>query len=368
MSAPLLSRPPPASLRAREDGAAARETLLRAHLGIPGDARQVLVLTESSHWDPNWLLTSEEYYATRVRRTLTRALAELARDPRRVYSLECLFFLKMHWERTPGDRHAIRALVDSGRLRLTGCGMTTPDTLIPGTEALLRDYLSGQEWLRRNGMRQEPEVAYFPDSFGHSPELPALLAALGIRHAVITRIDGMHFPGTDLRPEGDHPIPGSTAHALLREARTLDFVWRGADGSEVLCHWNAFTYAQGDLLAHAGLTRWMGAPLSIPWRSTCHVARRVAAFVRDLAPLARTPYMLCPIGFDFVAPIARLGDLVDAHNRLDPPPVPPTHAHCDRLRLRRPRARSRTCRRLGRRGPPRRHAVDHDRSPLLRNR
>jgi hypothetical protein len=73
-------------------------------LGIPDEAAQVLVLTESTHWDPDWLLTSEEYYRLRVRRTLDRAIDELLADPRRVYSLECVFFVRMYWERNP-DRH-----------------------------------------------------------------------------------------------------------------------------------------------------------------------------------------------------------------------------------------------------------------------
>lgn len=38
---------------------AATET--RRRLGIPDDARRVLVFTESSHWDPDWMLTSEQY-------------------------------------------------------------------------------------------------------------------------------------------------------------------------------------------------------------------------------------------------------------------------------------------------------------------
>ena len=33
---------------------------LRNHLGIPAGAEQVLIFSESSHWDPNWMLTSEE--------------------------------------------------------------------------------------------------------------------------------------------------------------------------------------------------------------------------------------------------------------------------------------------------------------------
>ena len=66
------------------------------------------------------------------------------------------------------------------RLHFTGSGVTTPDTLLPEDELILRDLLVGQEWLRSRGMHQEPRLLYLPDSFGHSPGLPALLHAAGI--------------------------------------------------------------------------------------------------------------------------------------------------------------------------------------------
>ena len=85
-----------------------------------------------------------------------------------------------------------------------------------------------------------------------------MLAALGFDHACVTRIDGMYFVGTDYRGPSSYPLAGSSADLLERELRTQDFVWRAPDGSEALCHWNAFTYFQGDMLAHIGVIRWMG--------------------------------------------------------------------------------------------------------------
>ncbi|MCJ7551105.1 MAG: hypothetical protein MUQ30_15635, partial [Anaerolineae bacterium] len=135
-------------------------------LGIPADAEKVLIFTESSHWDPNWLMTSEAYFDRFVRDNLDQAIEELRREPRRIYSIECMFFLRMYWERCPDKQGTVRALVNEGRFRLTSSGVTTADTLLPSTEAILRDFLIGQEWLRANGMTPEPTLAYFTDSFG----------------------------------------------------------------------------------------------------------------------------------------------------------------------------------------------------------
>jgi len=296
----------------------ARERAFRRELGIPDDAARVLVLAESTHWDPDWLVTSDEYFRFRIRRTLGRAVEDCLADPRRVFDVECVFFLRMYWERVPRHREAIVTLLNERRWRMTGSGITTPDTLLPTAEAITRDFLLGQEWLRSIGVTQEPALAYFPDDFGHSPALPSLLRSMGFDRTVITRIDGMYFVGCDWELPGAFPRAGSSAELLERE-RTLDFVWRAPDGAEVLCHWNAFGYGQGELLAHSGITRAMGLPLAVPNRSDRHVARRIDRYVTQLAGRSRTPYLLCPIGFDFSMPIPGLVRLCDRYNERHSP-------------------------------------------------
>ncbi len=286
---------------------------LRDKLGIPLDAPQVLVVAESTHWDPNWLLTSEEYFRLRVRRTLDNVITELLHDPRRVFSLECTFFPNLYWDRRPGQRPIFRELVNTGRLRFTGSGVTTPDTLIPDDELLLHDLLEGQEWLRARGMTQELRLLYLPDSFGHSPGTPALLRAAGVPYATICRIDGMAFPGAEWESSKNFPRPGSTAARLTNE-RTTDFVWRAPDGSEVLTHWNAYGYGHGDMIASRGVTRWMGLPGAWSSRGEAPVAKRIERRIEELSRLSRTPYLLLAAGFDFVNPIPRLLDLIDRWN------------------------------------------------------
>ncbi len=289
------------------------ERAVRARLGVPASATEVVVVTESSHWDPNWLLSSDRYYRLCVRPALDRALDELAAEPRRVYGLECVFFVERYWHDRPHRRAQFRDLVEQGRLRFTGSGVTTPDTLLPEDELLLRDLLVGQEWLRARGMTQEPRLLYLPDSFGHSPGVPALLRAAGVEYAAVCRIDGMRFPGADMEPAANFPRPGSSAARLI-EAGTADFVWRAPDGSEVLTHWMAHGYGHGDMIASGGISRVMGLPASWPDRRPDHVDRRVEEYLAALRPLAPTPYRLLAIGFDFVRPVPRLVDLLDAWN------------------------------------------------------
>jgi hypothetical protein len=289
------------------------EMALRERLGVPPDAKHVLIFSESSHWDPNWLWTSSDYFEKLVRPNLDQAIAALLREPRRVYSVECMYFLRMYWEACPHQHENLRALINNRQLRITNSGVTTADTILPSAEAILRDLLQGQEWLREQGLQQEPTLAYFTDSFGMSPALPSLLQAAGFDRTAFTRIDGMYFMGSDFESGKHYPRAHSSAEFLMNE-KSLDFVWKDMNGAQVLAHWNAFTYGQGDMLAHKGLMRMYIMPLAVEARSDRHVARRIQSFADALLPLSKTPYLFCPIGFDFVAPIEELIFLLDRYN------------------------------------------------------
>ena len=293
----------------------APEQALRNRLGIPADAERVLLFAESSHWDTNWLETSEGYFRKRLEPIFAALLKQLARDEGRVYCIESVFFLKLYWERHPEHRETLRALFERRQLRLLASSFTTPDTLLPHCETVLRDFLLGQRWLDEAGLPCAPATAYFPDNFGHSPNTPSLMRELGITSVGLTRVDGMYFIASDYRGRSQFPLAGSTAEKLQRQHGSLDFVWRDEAGAEVLCHWNAFTYFQGDMLAHKGAVRWAGNVFGMSWRSKRHIAGRIKGYVRQLEPVSRTPYLFCPIGMDFNDPIDDLGGLLHRYNR-----------------------------------------------------
>ncbi len=290
------------------------EQQVRSNLGIPRDAQTVLIFTETSHWDPDWLFTSEEYFTFWVKRQLKFAIRELKKEPERVYSVECMFFLRMLFERCPELRESIVYLINNNQLRLMGTGVTSPDTILPSIEFLIRDYQLGDEWLKTNNMYQNVNVAYFPDSFGFSPSVPDLLEGVGVSGAAICRIDGMYFIGNEMESKRSFPRPGTNAFILTKEEKSLDFIWEGVNGSKLLSHWLAFTYGQGEKLAHFGITRELDVPLVVSLRHMTYVARMIQKYVADLRALARTPYLLCPIGYDFSSPIRNLKDLLQEYN------------------------------------------------------
>jgi alpha-mannosidase len=291
----------------------------RLQLGIPEDAPKVLLFTETSHWDPDWLFTSKEYFNIWVKRQLKQAVDELDKDPARIYCVECIFFLKMFFEAMPSYRQKVVNYVNSGNLRLLSSGVTTPDTIVPQDELLLRDYALGLNWLKENGMHQVPEVAFFPDTFGFSPGLPEILNSGGMHSVAICRIDGMFFLGNEFELSSSYPKKNTTAYRLQVEEKSADFIWIGPNDSEVLCRWMAFTYGQGEKLAHSGITRELDVPLAVPARGNSHVTTMIKKYYSSFEKMSRTPYVHCPIGFDFSSPIADLNYLISTYNEISYP-------------------------------------------------
>jgi len=290
------------------------EAELRRQLGVPPEAEAVLIMAQSSHVDPDWLLTADQYQWF-TDRAFDGAMVELTRDPAYVYSVECVFFFKRYWEGRPELQSQLRDYVNAGRLRFTGVGVTTPDTLLPEAENILRDYLVGLNWLRAQGLCLNPRIAYLPDDFGHSPTVPSMLRELGIAYAVMTRVDGGYAPMADYRPAEDFPRPGSGAELLFQELQTADFIWAGPDGAEVIAHVNPNFYDMGDLIAHGRGAVMNGFYLSLPAQRPEQTNKKIDGYIARLSPLSPTGYMFCPLGGDFNRPVKDLNAILDAYNR-----------------------------------------------------
>ena len=281
------------------------EDELRAALGIPREAARVLVLGQSSHLDIDWRRTFDEYYAELVEGVLLDAEALLDRDRDAFYAVAEMAFLEAHV-----DRHGAagwRRHASTGRARIVGGGMTTPDTLLPTDEALIRDYLLGAAFAEE-ALGARARAAWLPDSFGHSPTVPDLLAASGFTSVGFGRADGARHTYEVVIGELEPILPGvETTASYLRELGTADFVWRGPGGGEVLAHYMPIReYCQGDTIDLDGFALG-GLRLGVDHEGDREfVLRRLAEYVADLTPYQRTPYQFVPVGCDFQRPRPRL--------------------------------------------------------------
>jgi alpha-mannosidase len=268
----------------------ASEACVRRELGIPRRARRVLVLSQSSHLDWDWLLPFEEYFQRAVDGILLDALDLMSRfhgaRPHYYYSIAEMGYLQRFVAAHPDLLPALRAVGQD--LRIVGGGITSPDNLLPSGEAFIRDYLVGKTWIDQT-LGLPIREAWLPDDFGHDSQLPIMLEAMGLTGVGFARV-----PGSDTSARFFNPRlvpPGSIAHRLLDQG--IDFVWRAADGSQTLAHWMPGSYCQGDSI---------------------HTAADIQARLELNGPASPTPYVFVPIGCDFTHPKAALLDLVREWN------------------------------------------------------
>ena len=271
----------------------------RRRLGIPDEARRVVFLGQTSHLDPGWLATTQEYFDEHVADIFTQALDAADADASFTAFYSEVAFLRMFYEQRPQERERLAQHTAAGALRVVGGGITSPDTLLPTGESLLRDFLAGNRWLRQTwgiGSR----VAWLPDSFGHDPNLPSLLGALGYRAVGFSRLPG-RTGMLDYSLHTQPAEPGSIA-GLLEDEGAADFLWQAADGSTILAHWLAWGYFEGDDIDYDD-------PLDVaythigPYRPDAEFTNAaIERYLLEMGPLSPTPYIYIPVGSDFQRP------------------------------------------------------------------
>ncbi len=151
----------------------------------------------------------------------------MERYPEMVFVQSMPALYRMLEEDSPGVMQQIAAHIQSGRWEVLGGFEVEPDVNLPGGEALARSIVLGQRKIEQ--LTGKPsEVAWIPDVFGYSQCLPQIMALGGIKYFYTTKM---------------------TWSSITKFPYT-SFVWRGADGSEILSHLGTTDY-NGEMLLDA---------------------------------------------------------------------------------------------------------------------
>ncbi len=169
-----------------------------------------------THWDREWYQTFQSF-RRRLVGAIDELLAIMESDPEyRYFWLDGqVAVLEDYLEIRPENEARLRRLIAAGRIG-AGPWYVQPDEALVSGEALIRNLLLGHRLAARYG-RVAPKVGYVPDIFGHTSQMPQVLAGFGIDNAFLWR--GLHGEG----------YPSELA-------------WEGADGTQVLMckfceHW-----------------------------------------------------------------------------------------------------------------------------------
>ena len=218
-------------------------------LKAPANATGVLVVCPTTHIDWDWIDTFIEYVTIGPQPNgnwlgptdqVLDGVVQLLADPGKAdfrFSLAEIGYLRRFLGHQPSALATLQA-AGIGRFLLMGGGITSPDNLVCNGEVFIRNYLLGRQWLRSAGLRGSVgPIAWLPDDFGHDPQLPVVLAAMGLTYVGLSRVPGS--------PQGSPcaaPTDGSASVAAQLNQNGLVFHWQASDGSKALTHYMPNTY------------------------------------------------------------------------------------------------------------------------------
>jgi len=164
-------------------------------------------IVSHTHWDREWY-RSYEYFRDKLVFVIDSLLSILENDSSYKHFLldGQTSILEDYLEIKAENTEKIKSFINTDRISV-GPLYIQPDEFAPDGESLIRNLQLGIGIAEKFG--KSMMIGYFPDSFGHTGQLPQILQGFGIDSAVITR--------------------GVPAHKI----QSSEFIWEGLNGDTV---------------------------------------------------------------------------------------------------------------------------------------
>ncbi len=177
-----------------------------------GDGQHIVTAVGHAHIDTAWLWPLAETRRKCVR-TFSTVMELMDRYPD--YRFVCSQAQQLAWikEEQPRLFERIKARVKEGRFIIVGGAWVEPDCNIPSGEALVRQFVYGQQFYQQE-FGITCEEFWLPDTFGYPAALPAIMQGSGIKYFLTQKLSWNQF----------------------NKPTFSTFIWEGLDGSQVLTH------------------------------------------------------------------------------------------------------------------------------------
>ncbi len=190
----------------------ARETAAHFYAAKNGGGQLNLSAIGHAHIDTAWLWPLAET-VRKCTRTFSTAVNYMDDYPD--YRFACSQAQQYEWmkETQPDLYERIKAKVKAGQFIPAGGSWVEPDCNLPSGEALVRQFLYGQRFFRKE-FGVTCEEFWEPDVFGYSAALPQILRQVGMKYFLTIKLSWNQF----------------------NKLSSHTFWWEGIDGSRVLTH------------------------------------------------------------------------------------------------------------------------------------
>jgi alpha-mannosidase len=165
-----------------------------------------------SHIDTAWLWQLREAQR-KCSRTFSTVLNYMDQYPEYIYSQGQPQLYAWVKENYPTIWEGIKKRVAEGRWEVTGAGWVEQDSNVSGAEALVRQYLYGRRFFKKE-FGKDVKLVWLPDAFGFPVTMPQIWKKAGLKAFGTTKINWSQY----------NQFPYSM------------FSWRGLDGSEIFAY------------------------------------------------------------------------------------------------------------------------------------
>lgn len=212
--------------------AEAGRAALRPALDLPASASgHQIVATGNAHIDSAWLWPLRET-VRKCARTFSNVLSLMDDYPDFIFSGSAAQHYAWLKDDYPEIFEGIKKRVATGQWKPVGGMWVECDGNLPGSEAMVRQFVLGQQFFREHFGVTCVE-AWLPDSFGYSAALPQIVKQSGIKYFLSQKLSWNQV----------NAMPHHT------------FWWEGIDGSRVFTHFPSvdmyISELSGEELAHA---------------------------------------------------------------------------------------------------------------------
>lgn len=235
-----------------------------------------------THWDREWYCSFQNFRTKLVK--LVDNLLDLMEQDKgfKYFHMDAqTLILKDYLEIRPENEKRLRKLIKSGRILIGPWYVQNDENLVSG-ESTIRNLLYGAKLCRK--FETEPmEIGYLPDQFGHISQIPQILQGFDIDNFISGR--------------------GFDAHSH----KTVEFEWKGPDGSRLL---------------GISLPFWYNNAQRFPEKPE-HTVKILKRIKDNFKPIATTRHLLLMNGVDHleaqenlswilasVAPLLENGDVI----------------------------------------------------------
>lgn len=173
---------------------------------------KTLMFISDSHLDTQWnwdVVTTIDQY---VKNTLNDNLTLLDKYPNFRFNFEGAIRYKWMREYYPAQYARLQSYIDAGRWNISGCGVDANDVMVSSAESIMRNWLYGSVFFKKEfGVRGGHDIM-LPDCFGFPYSLPSLAAHCGMTGFHTAKLAWGSSIYDSLPPFG---------------------IWQGVDGSQI---------------------------------------------------------------------------------------------------------------------------------------